>query len=222
MAVSAADESDHLSLAGVRLECEGNTLTIVATDQHRLSYTEMPLPTADFGLFLPRAAVSAIAKLEANNLTLSFNENVACIVAGHRELTTRLLVGQFPNWRMILPKDSKYSVRGPVEQIQNAVRTASVTLDGKTREAIHLLFSKETLTAQTAETDRGYSEETVEVDSNMNGESVLVGFNKQYLSDALTGIGNQVEISLTDSLKAMKFKPLNSDDVIHIVMPCRV
>lgn len=220
--VSAADESDHLSLAGVKLECADNKLTLVATDQYRLSYTEAPLQCAAFDLFLPRLAVIAIMKLETDEIILSFNENVAHIVAGSRELVSRLLTGQFPNWRLILPKSPKYVMNGPTEQIQDAIRRASVTLDGKAREAIHLRFSKQSLTVKTAETDKGYSEDTVDVESNMNGESVIAGFNKQYLSDALSGIGDQVEISFTDALGQMKFKPLNSDEVIRIVAPCRI
>lgn len=227
--VSASDGERYAGdLPGVYIECEDGSLAVVATDKHRLTVSEIPHEAEAFKLFLPRPAVAALAKMEAGELVIAHNESIAHVTAGDRVLIARLLVSRFPNWRMIIPKSFKYSVQALTAEIQTAIRRASVTLDRRTTtngtitESIRLRFSREALHVETAESDKGQSDEHVEIQSNLNGDELLIGMKRSYFVDALSNVGEQVEISFNDENAAMRVKSLNSDNVVNIVAPCRV
>lgn len=227
--VSASVDKDYTGdLPGAYVECANGSLAVVATDKHRLTVSEMPYEANPFKLFLPRPAVAILCKMEAGEITVAHNESVAHITTGARVVIARLLTALFPQWRLVIPKEFKYSVQALTAEIQAAIRRASVTLNrrdtasGSVAEAIHLRFSRESLQVETAESDKGQSEESVNIQSNLNGDSILIGVNKNYLVDALGNVGEQVEISFNDALAQMRVKPLNSDNLTNIVMPCRI
>lgn len=226
--VSAAAETSAMDLSGVYVECAEGALAVVSTDRNRLTASEIPFESTPFKLFLPRPVVTALSKMEVTGLTIGYNESVAHITAGDRVLIARLITAQFPSWRMVIPKEFKYSAQALTAEIQSAIRRASVTLDrrsttsGQVTESIRLRFSRAELYVETAESDRGQSEESIEIESNLNGTETLIGMNRDYLVAALSNVGEQVQICFNDELSQVRLRPLNSDSVTNIVMPCRL
>lgn len=220
----------HDTLSGVLVEYKDSELSIVSTDKHRLSASEFPFEAGgDFSVVLPGKAVSVIVKTFDGDMVFSYDENKVSFQQGSRTLISRLLAGQFPNWRMVLPKNLKHHAEALTAEVQDAVRRAMITAEERTlsdgskaRDAIRLILTRDSLTVKTLETDKGMSEEVVDIQSSLNGDSVLVGLNADYLLDALSSVGEQVKIGFTDGSGVIQLQPLNNDSFRHVIMPVRV
>jgi DNA polymerase-3 subunit beta len=209
-AVTAAGRDDMLPvLTGVRIEIEGDTMSLLATDRFRLSLRELtwnPDATdAEANALVPARVLADTARALTAGSTVTialagtgtgegligFQGEVA---GGVRRTTTRLLDGEFPRVRTLFPAEHKTVARLERAAFIEAVKRVSLVAERNT--AVQLMFDDNGLTL-----DAGHGDEAVateRIDAQVKGDPITTGFNPQFLLDGLTAIEEPVvELAFT-------------------------
>ena len=213
-AVVAAGRDDMLPvLTGVRIEIEGDTISLLATDRFRLSHRELrwePASTdASAAALVPAKVLADTAKsLTAGNqvtIALSSSGTGEGIIGfegsaggGVRRTTTRLLDGEFPKVRTLFPNEHATIARVDKASLIESVKRVSLVAERNT--AVQLAFSDGVLTLDAGSGDEAQASESIE--ASVNGEDITTGFNPQFLLDGLTAIeAPVVELAFTQASK---------------------
>ncbi len=196
---AAAKEMSRYAINGVMFERKGRRLTLVATDGHRLALAKEDLPVEgpDFSNVVPIKAITLIERLLTDpeqKVELQFRENRLFARVSHggdgdkkptvatAVLSTVLVEGVFPNYNDVIPKDSDRKATLKCERFASAVRRASL-LTNEESKGVKLSFQAKELVLSSRAAEVG--EATVEMPIELHGEPLDIGFNPQYLQDAL-------------------------------------
>jgi DNA polymerase III subunit beta len=213
-AVVAAGRDDMLPvLTGVRIEIEGESISLLATDRFRLSHRELtwePGTTdASAAALVPAKVLAETAKsLTAGNqvtIALSSTGSGEGIIGfegsaggGVRRTTTRLLDGEFPKVRTLFPNEHNTIARVDKAALIESVKRVSLVAERNT--AVQLAFSDGVLTLDAGSGDEAQASESIE--ATVQGEDITTGFNPQFLLDGLTAIeAPVVELAFTQASK---------------------
>lgn len=213
-AVVAAGRDDMLPvLTGVRIEIEGDTISLLATDRFRLSHRELkwePATTdASAAALVPAKVLADTAKsLTAGNqvtIALSSTGSGEGIIGfegsaggGVRRTTTRLLDGEFPKVRTLFPNEHLTLARVDKASLIESVKRVSLVAERNT--AVQLAFSDGVLTLDAGSGDEAQASESIE--ASVEGDDITTGFNPQFLLDGLTAIeAPVVELAFTQASK---------------------
>jgi DNA polymerase III subunit beta len=213
-AVVAAGRDDMLPvLTGVRIEIEGDSISMLATDRFRLSHRELtwePATTdASAAALVPAKVLADTAKsLTAGNqvtIALSSTGSGEGIIGfegsaggGVRRTTTRLLDGEFPKVRTLFPNEHNTIARVDKASLIESVKRVSLVAERNT--AVQLAFSDGVLTLDAGSGDEAQASESIE--ASVQGEDITTGFNPQFLLDGLTAIeAPVVELAFTQASK---------------------
>ncbi|MEI5673396.1 MULTISPECIES: DNA polymerase III subunit beta [Nocardioides] len=213
-AVTAAGRDDMLPvLTGVRIEIDGSSISLLATDRFRLSHRELGWDPRT-----PDEAVAALVPAKvlgdtAKSLTAGSEVTIALAAGGSgegiigfegaaaggvRRTTTRLLDGEFPKVRSLFP--SEHLTVATVKKSELVESVKRVALVAERNTAVQLAFSDGVLTLDAGSGDEAQASESIEAD--INGEDITTGFNPQFLLDGLTAIDQeQVELAFTQASK---------------------
>jgi len=230
-AISA--EESRFTLNGALLILRNNSMTMVATDGHRLALveTELDLPSisVQFRALLPRKAMAEILKLAQDGeadakLLFSGDENHLFFKLGDRLLLSRKLTGNFPDFERVLPKEHGKSVVLGRDELRAAIERVSQFSDERSR-AIRLKMGEGEMRIHSSLSETGESEEPIPAD--YDGESVEIGFNAQYLLDFLRALPDeQVAFYFRDPNSAGELRPAPSEKSSgtyrYVVMPMRI
>jgi DNA polymerase-3 subunit beta len=229
MYASSVDETRY-NLNGVFLEHQADTgkLRMVATDGHRLAYVDRTL-SVDFdslssGVIIPRKGLAELKRLvdedDADEIELGFEGNSGLARKGSVTLVMRLIEGEFPNYRQVIPTDTSHQLTLGRETLAHALRRVSL-LSAERSHAIKLDLSQGCLALSSNNPDLGEAREELDVD--YAGDALSVAFNARYLMDALSGAGcKEVQLAFRDALSPAQVKPTDDDDTLAVVMPMRV
>jgi len=224
-------EEGRYTLSGAKFEIRGDEIKIITTDGHRLALIhakgEVKNPTNQtLDLLIPKKTLSELIKLTTDfdgDVTFGSDENHIYFQVGSRNLISRLLSGQFPNYEMVLPKNNDKSAEFNTTELSKALRRVSLMADDRSH-AVALTLQKDNLTISSRNSEEGEANESVS--TNFNGEELSIGFNAEYLQDFLTVVGTEkIVMELKDSNSQVEFKPMSDDDSIlfsAIVMPLRL
>jgi DNA polymerase-3 subunit beta len=213
-AVVAAGRDDMLpALTGVRIEIEGDSISLLATDRFRLSHRELrwePATTdASAAALVPAKVLADTAKsLTAGNqvtIALSSTGSGEGIIGfegsaggGVRRTTTRLLDGEFPKVRTLFPNEHLTIARVDKASLIESVKRVSLVAERNT--AVQLAFSDGVLTLDAGSGDEAQASESIE--ASVQGDDITTGFNPQFLLDGLTAIeAPVVELAFTQASK---------------------
>ncbi|HSE10026.1 MAG TPA: DNA polymerase III subunit beta [Nocardioidaceae bacterium] len=213
-AVVAAGRDDMLPvLTGVRIEIEGDTISLLATDRFRLSHRELgwePATTdASAAALVPAKVLADTAKsLTAGKevtIALSSTGSGEGIIGfegdaggGVRRTTTRLLDGEFPKVRTLFPNEHATIARVDKASLIESVKRVSLVAERNT--AVQLAFSDGVLTLDAGSGDEAQASESIE--ASVEGDDITTGFNPQFLLDGLTAIeAPVVELAFTQASK---------------------
>ncbi|MCL8026720.1 DNA polymerase III subunit beta [Nocardioides bruguierae] len=213
-AVTAAGKDDMLPvLTGVRLEIDGSSISLLATDRFRLSHRELGwnpnTPDATVAALVPAKVLADTAKsLSAGDeitIALSAGNGGEGIIGfegaaagGVRRTTTRLLDGEFPKVRSLFPNEHLTVAKVDKASLVESVRRVSLVAERNT--AVQLAFVDGVLTLDAGSGDEAQASESVEAD--IDGDELTTGFNPQYLLDGLTAIDEPVvELAFTQASK---------------------
>jgi len=213
-AVTAAGRDDMLPvLTGVRIEIEGDRISLLATDRFRLSHRELswePGATdASVAALVPAKVLADTAKsLTAGNrvtialATSGVGEGLigfeGTAGGGVRRTTTRLLDGEFPKVRTLFPSEHVTIARVDKASLIESVKRVSLVAERNT--AVQLAFSEGVLTLDAGSGDEAQASESIE--AAVTGDDITTGFNPQFLLDGLTAIETPiVELAFTQASK---------------------
>lgn len=224
---AVSTDETRLSLGGVFIESiETNQVRMVATDGHRLALIEREVTGVEIkpGVILPRKGlVEARRLLEGGDGELSFSigGNLARVERAGVELFMRLIEGEFPDYRQVIPKESKRHVRVDSETLLGALRRVSI-LSSERARGVKLRIENGLLEVATTNPDIGEAREEIEAD--YAGDEFAIGFNARYLLDvlSLSGVAGTIEIGLTDEVSPGILRMQEDESYSYVVMPMRL
>jgi DNA polymerase III subunit beta len=226
-----AHEESRYTLNGALMVLKPESITMVATDGHRLAHIERSGEKFDgvsgeLKTLVPKKAMDELKSLldatDAETIDFAKDESTLYFRVGQRLLTSRQLTGQFPNYEAVLPKEITKSVSVQGEDLGAAISRVAQFADERSH-AVRLRLEKDELKLSASSTDSGESEDSIEI--AYNGDPMTIGFNAQYLIDFIKATGNaEVKLELKDAQSAGQFRPAESEDYKYryIVMPMRI
>lgn len=226
-----AHEESRYTLNGALMVLKSESITMVATDGHRLAHIERAGEKFDgvsgeMRTLIPKKAMDELKTLldstDAETIDFAKDESTLYFRVGQRLLTSRQLTGQFPNYEAVLPKEITKSISVPGTELGAAISRVAQFADERSH-AVRLRLEKDELKLSASSTDSGESEDSIEV--AYAGDPVTIGFNAQYLIDFIKATGStEVKLELKDAQSAGQFRPSEGDDYKYryIVMPMRI
>ncbi len=220
---ASTDESRPI-LTGVLLAAEGQGLRMVSTDSYRLAVRDLPGTTAlaeGQTVLVPSRALNELARAlnDDADVTLVLGERDASFSVGDLHLTTRLIEGEFPNYRGLIPSAQPNRLHVDRQGLLDAVRR--VRLMARENSPVRLTMSDGLLELRAVTLDVGEASE--QIDATYSGDELTVAFNPEYLVDGLEVTpGEQVSLETVDSLKPALIRPIGSEDFLYLLMPVRV
>ena len=225
-----ASEESRYTLNGALMVLKPESITMVATDGHRLAHVERTGEkfegvSGEMKTLIPKKAMDELKSLldsEAETIDFAKDESTLFFRVGPRLLTSRQLTGQFPNYEAVLPKDVSKSITLQGEELGAAIARVAQFADERSR-AVRLRLEKGELKLSASSAETGESEDSIEI--AYDGEPMAIGFNAQYLIDFIKATGSrEVKLELKDAQSAGQLRPAEGEDYKYryIVMPMRI
>jgi DNA polymerase-3 subunit beta len=213
-------------LTGVLLQAEGTRLTMVATDSYRLSvkHTELEAPvSAQLEANVPARALRELARIisaeGAEEVEISLARNQAVFRVAGVVLSSRLIEGQFPSWRQLIPEAFEHDVRLPREEFLEIARRISQL--AQRNAPLRLAFAEGELIVAAETPDIGDASEGLP--APYSGEPLEIAFNPQFLVEGVESVATeQVAVQLSSPLRPGLLRPVDGDDFSYLVMPIRL
>jgi DNA polymerase-3 subunit beta len=224
-------EDSKYTLSGALLVMKPGSITMVATDGHRLAHIEKSEPMEDVSeeikVLVPKKAMAELVRIigettDSEEINFSRDDNHLFFDMGRRLLISRMLTGQFPNYEAVLPRSNDRTFAIDREEITSAIRRAAILSDERSK-TVKLTVANGSLEITASHSDLGEAHETLDVDYDK--EDLQVGFNYQYLLDFLTTADEpEVNFEFKDSESAAQLRSLPSTDYNYryVVMPMRI
>jgi DNA polymerase-3 subunit beta len=224
VARAASRDEARPVLTGVHLEANREGLTMVATDSYRLAVRELRA-TADgeARALVPERAIAEAGRAaggeEKGDVELVIGDAQAAFRVGSLRMTSRLIEGEFPNYRQLLPEPGENRLAASRVELLEAVRRVGLLARESSPVRLELNALGVRLTSQSP--DLGNAVEAVE--ATYQGEELTVAFNPMYLGDGLAGASaDRVTVELRDGLKPALIKGEGEDAFTYLVMPVRL
>jgi DNA polymerase-3 subunit beta len=226
-----ANEESRYTLNGALMVLKPESITMVATDGHRLAHVERPGEkfegiSGEMKTLVPKKAMNELRILldatDADHVEFAKDDSTLFFRIGQRLLTSRQLTGQFPNYEAVLPKDNNKSITVRSADFSAAIQRVAQFADERSG-AIRMKLEKNELKISSSSTETGESEDSLE--TTYDGDVVTMGFNSAYLLDFLKASGaDQVRLEFKDSQSAGQLRPEEGEDYKYryIVMPMRI
>jgi DNA polymerase-3 subunit beta len=221
---SMAQQDVRYYLNGMLLESDGKSLRTVATDGHRLALCEMELVTksGQQQVIIPRKGVLELQRLIGSEgpLTVQVGSNHIRVTIGDIRFTSKLIDGRFPEYGRVIPAVPARVVRADREALRRALQRTAILSNEKYR-GIRLALRQNLVILTAHNPEQEEAEEEVEV--SYSGEEFEVGFNVNYLLDALAAVdGAEVEVGLTDANSSCLVRAPGGGPGRYVVMPMRL
>jgi DNA polymerase-3 subunit beta len=240
-AVTAAGRDDMLPvLTGVRLELDGSTISMLATDRFRLSQRELEWEPSATDVSAAALVPAKVLADTAKSLTGGSEISIALSSSGTgegiigfegsagggvRRTTTRLLDGEFPKVRSLFPSEHLTVARVDRSVLIDAVKRVALVAERNT--AVQLSFTEGVLTLDAGSGEEAMASESIE--AVVTGEDLTTGFNPQFLLDGLTALeAPVVELAFTTAAKPVVLSGVDSldgaadADFRYLLMPRRL
>ena len=236
VAIAAGRDDTLPVLTGVRLELSGTTLTMLATDRYRLAIRDLEWrpddPESNFAALVPARTLNDTAKTLGplgGTVTVALSrggigEGMIGFAAGTRRTTSRLLDGEFPKVRALLPDTHNAQARVPVSALNEVVKRVALVAERAT--PVRLSFGDDGLVVEAGGTEDARASEAM--DCEYTGEPMTIAFNHQYLLDGLAALDGPVAVlSFTDPKKPAVISPASEDGeqipgYRYLIMPVRI
>jgi DNA polymerase III subunit beta len=226
VARSASRDETRPVLTGILMSASGQELRMVATDSYRLSVKETALQAPLSGSLeanVPARALQELARIAqqvpADSLAVSVGQNQVVFELGDTILSSRLIDGQFPNYRQLLPESVEHELRLASAELTDVVRR--ISLLAQKNAPLRLSFSEGTLTVSAQTPDVGEASEAIPVP--FGGEPFEIGFNPEFLRDGLESIeSDELVLKLISPLRPGLIESPDTGDFVYLIMPIRL
>ncbi|HOQ71753.1 MAG: DNA polymerase III subunit beta [Smithellaceae bacterium] len=225
----AFDES-RKNLNGVLLETssdgKNHIWRMVATDGHRLAVaraqTADPCPEMAKGIIIPRKGLMEVKKLTDvhENVSVGIHKNMFVVKTENTILKVNLVDADYPDYKRVIPAEKGVSVTLDKELFLHALRRMNV-VSSERYSGVIISIAPDKMTLNSTNLDVG--EATEEIDITYSGEEMEVGFNVNYVIDAVSAISiDRVVMEVGVGLKPTLIKPAEGDNYLCIVMPLKI
>jgi DNA polymerase-3 subunit beta len=226
VARAASKDDMRPVLTGVFVTASGREMTMVATDSYRLAVKRTELGTdlgGELEANIPARALRELGRIlsseGAGETSISLLPNQAVFLAGSILLSTRLIDGQFPNFRQLLPESYEHDVRLPRPELLDVTRRVSQL--AQRNAPLRLSFESGELTIAAETPDVGDARETMP--AAFEGEPLEIGFNPEFLREGIESVqGEEILMRLISPLRPGLLEPVEGDDFRYLVMPIRL
>ena len=221
---ASADDARPI-LTGVLMAAEDGGLRLVATDSYRLAVRDLPgtsVMSEGQSVLVPSRALRELERLlgSAEEITLRLGEREAAFEVGGVRLTTRLIEGDFPNYRGLIPASHPNQLTVGRERLVEAVRRVKL-MAREPNTPVRLAMSADGLELVAITQDVGQAHE--QLDAEYDGDALTVAFNPDYL---LSGIevtpGDEITLHTVDAQKPAIIRSSGATEFLYLLMPVRV
>jgi len=222
---SMAQQDVRYYLNGMLLETGGKFLRAVATDGHRLAMCEAEVDGASLDeqqVIIPRKGVLELQRLMSGegSLNIELGPNHVRIQLEGIRFTSKLIDGRFPEYDRVIPKESSNELSADRESFKAALQRTAILSNEKYR-GIRLIIRDSGVVMQAHNPEQEEAEEELEV--QYSGEDIEIGFNVNYLLDALSAVnGDAVTLSVLDGNSSCLIRQPGREDCKFVVMPMRL
>ena len=223
---SASKDETRPVLTGVLISAGAQELTMVATDSYRLSVKHTALDSALDGTIeanVPARALQELARIAQSvaepELAISLGQNQVVFEVGDIVLSSRLIDGQFPNYRQLLPESVEHELRLASGEIADVVRR--ISLLAQKNAPLRLSFGEGELTVSAQTPDVGEASEMLPVP--FSGEPFEIGFNPEFLRDGLESVeSDELVLKLISPLRPGLIESPDGGEFVYLIMPIRL
>lgn len=223
---SMAQQDVRYYLNGLLLETHEKQLRAVATDGHRLALCQVGLETGRKGavkqVIVPRKGILELQRLLSGegSVTLELGSNHVRIELDGIRFTSKLIDGRFPEYERVIPQDTDNRLTADRQLFREALQRTAILSNEKYR-GIRLVIRKNNVVLQAHNPEQEEAEE--EFDVRYEGDEIEIGFNVNYLLDALGAIDSEaVSLAVVDGNSSCLIRDPESDDCKYVVMPMRL
>jgi DNA polymerase-3 subunit beta len=222
---SSKDESKPL-LTGVLVEINADTLRMVATDSYRLAVYENKIeggPAQQIRIIVParslRELIRIVSNKEMGQISINLTENQTVFKTENAELISRLIDGDFPNYKQLIPTSYEKVVRINKVKAMGCIKRTAIM--AQNNSPIKFTATNKQLVMSAMTQDVG--EATEKMDADYSGEEIKIAFNPEYLIDGIASIETEnVALEITDPIKPAMIKPVGDDSFQYLIMPIRL
>lgn len=221
----AADESRPIFTGGL-LECGNHEISMVATNTHRLALKkdEVDTPFEAVKMIIPAKILTELARIMVSDVpmdvTISWKHNQVAFSFENVYIISRLIEGQFPDYRKVIPPSFATNVTLNADQFLDAVERVSLLARDGDYNVIKLSFKENSVVISSNNPDIGKACETVP--ATISGNEVEIAFNVKYIADILKNItSDELIFSLNTPLSPSSVKPIDDESYTYIVTPVR-
>lgn len=226
VARSASKDETRPVLTGILISATGNELKMVATDSYRLSVKRTTLDVELAGnleVNVPARALQELSRIatsaQSAELSVSVGQNQVVFELDGVVLSSRLIDGQFPNYRQLIPESVEHELRLSTSEIADVVRRISLLAQKNT--PVKLAFKDGELNVSAQAPDVGEASEAVPVP--FRGESFEIGFNPDFLRDGLESLDtDEFVMKLISPLRPGLIESPQAGEFVYLVMPIRL
>ena len=210
---------------GIMFEIENNNLRLISCDGFRLAIRNEPIEYAgdDMTFVVPAKTLSEVIKLaddDESNVTLSIGKKFILFEIGNYRIISRLLEGEFFNYKNAIPAESSTKARVNLKLILDSVERTSLLITSKIKTPIRCVFD-ENLIRISSTTSLGTASDRIP--ASIEGKRVEIGFNNTYLTDCLKTVDvDEVKIELSSPVSPIIIKPVEGDSFIFLIIPMRL
>ena len=221
-------EDTRYFLNGAKFVLRPSTLTLVATDGHRLALVEVAHEvgiTEEMGVILPKKTLLELGKLLAEgdgDVVFEAGENHLFFDVGGRMLISRMIDGQFPAYERVIPKNNDKDIEFERERLTNAVKRVALLSNERSR-AVKFEIAKGKVDVTSSSSEFGEAREEIAVD--YSGAPMAISFNAQYVLDFLSVVEtDSVQLSLKDEVSQAVMRPVGAQgySYTYVIMPMRI
>ena len=221
-------EDTRYFLNGAKFVLKPDSLTLVATDGHRLALVEVMHTIGvaeEAGVILPKKTLLELGKLLAEgdeDVVFESGENHLFFEVGRRMLISRMIDGQFPAYERVIPKNNDKHIDFERERLTSAVKRVALLSNERSR-AVKVEITKGKVDVTSSSSEFGEAREELPVD--YTGAPLTISFNAQYVLDFLNVVEtDSVQLSLKDEVSQAVMKPVGAQgyDYTYVIMPMRI
>jgi DNA polymerase-3 subunit beta len=223
---SMAQQDVRYYLNGMLLEISDGSLRTVATDGHRLATSVTPVETqqgSQHQIIVPRKGILELARLLQHGdepLKLVIGANHIRAHVGDFIFTSKLVDGKFPDYQRVIPRNGNKTVLGDRQELRKVFSRIAILSNEKYR-GVRLSLTNGYLQVMANNPEQEEAEETIAID--YEGESLEIGFNVNYLLDALSILNSEiVRFTLSDSNSSALIEGYDETGNLYVVMPMRM
>lgn len=220
---ATSDDESRPFLTGGLLSIDNENLKMVATDSYRLAYTQLKLDKdlKNEEIIIPSKTLNELSKLlnSEDEIRFLITDNQILFEFSEITIISRLIEGQFPNYKQVIPDNHKTEIKLKKKELLNATKRAALVARNNSN-IIKTKFQNDKLMIESNAPEVGQAYE--ELSTSQHGDDTEIAFNANYLIDVLKVIDNEeILIELSGELSPGVIKEVDNDNYIHVIMPVR-